>query len=1096
VHLDSSSFALPDWYKALTLSERAASLRSHPPGDAGGDPALAERRLERWRGREPFASDGFFGRRLALDGLNDDDLRALLAEAPEALAARAGDPPPSWLTALEEAFTQPAPERFPDAVAPPIPSSGFLNAVRPLLDTAYSRLLAGLRDLEARCPGLPFAADVAGTAGLLLAANLPAALLHLLSRTLVLELQLARQQGQLAGETPEERFQSFVERLREPATAVAILSQYPVLARALVTLLDRWVAVRLELMERLAADWESLRALFSPGADPGALLEVKTGLGDPHRGNQSVTLFRFESGLRLIYKPKSLAVEKAFQNLLDWTASRGFEPAFRTLRLLDRGEYGWVEFIEAAPCPDEEAVRRFYRRQGGYLALLWLLEATDFHWENLIAAGEHPVLVDLEALFQPRTGDLGKAPGEVDEARAGRVLQRTVLNTGLLPSRTWNEDGDGGVDLSGLAGTGGQAAPPVLRPEQGGTDEMRFSLQPIAIPDADNLPTLGGETVNVAPYLDEVVAGFTRMTRLFLERREEMAAPGGPLHTFADAEVRIIVRPTRNYALLHFESLHPFTLGDALDRDRLFDRLWLAAPDAPFLERLIPAERRDLLRGDIPMFTTRAGSRDVWSADGERFADLQPDTGVERVLRRLQDLDEAETGRQAWIVHNSLATLDLRDRGRSDRGLRDAGAPSREDLLAAAKAVGDRLEEIAFRGPRDAHWFTPTSAGAGAGWVLQPARLDLHLGTPGIALFLAWLGELTGESRYTELARAATVSIRELLPYGRDIFSNLGAFAGWGGMAWTLTHLGVLWGDEELLQEAERIAHEEIPPLIAGDDIHDLIGGASGGLISLLTLYEVRPSDRLVASAVQCGESLVAHALPMERGLGWHLKIAGPTPLAGLSHGVAGIAWPLLRLAALTGDSRFRDTALGGLEYERSLYRPDERNWPDLRADSLRAGAGEPQSMWAWCHGAPGVGLGRIAGLPYLDDATVRGEIEAAVESTIEKGFGTNHSLCHGDLGNLEVVTLAAERLHRPDWSETAGRLAGGILAGIRERGWRFGLPGRTEPPGMMVGLAGIGYGLLRLAAQERVPSLLILEGPRTKLRSHSGNGSRLLSER
>ncbi|HEX2222973.1 MAG TPA: type 2 lanthipeptide synthetase LanM, partial [Thermoanaerobaculia bacterium] len=687
MHLDSSPFALPDWYKALTLGERAASLRSAPPAETAADEALAERRLARWRGQEPFASDGFFGRRLALDGLSEDDLRALLAEGPVELAARVGDEPPPWLNALAEAITQPAPESFP-AVAPPIPSSSFLNAVRPLLDTAYSRLLSGLRDLEARCPGLPFDAH---SAGLLLAANLPAALLHLLSRTLVLELQLARQQGQLAGETPEERFQSFVERLRDPAVAIAILSQYPVLARAVFTVVDRWATVSLGLMERLAADWEELRASFSPNADPGLLVEVKAGLGDSHRGGRTVTLFRFEAGLRLIYKPKSLAVETAFQDLLDWTASQGFEPAFRTLRLLDRREYGWVEFIEAAPCPDEEAVRRFYQRQGGYLAVLWLLEATDFHWENLIAAGEHPVLVDLEALFQPRTGDLGKAPGEVDEARVGRVLQRTALNTGLLPTRTWNEGGDGGVDLSGLAGTGGQMAPPVLRPEQGGTDEMRFSLQPVQIPAGDNLPTLGGESVTVASYLDEVVAGFTRMTRLFLERREEMAAPGGPLQAFADAEVRIIVRPTRNYALLHFESLHPFTLGDALDRDRLFDRLWLAAPEAPFLERLIPAERRDLLGGDIPMFTTRVGSRDVWSADGERFADLQPDTGLERVLRRLERLDEGEIGRQAWIVHNSLATLDLRESGRSGREGRDAEAPSRGEFLAAAKAVGDRL---------------------------------------------------------------------------------------------------------------------------------------------------------------------------------------------------------------------------------------------------------------------------------------------------------------------------------------------------------------------------------------------------------------------
>ena len=164
--------------------------------------------------------------------------------------------------------------------------------------------------------------------------------------------------------------------------------------------------------------------------------------------------------------------------------------------------------------------------------------------------------------------------------------------------------------------------------------------------------------------------------------------------------------------------------------------------------------------------------------------------------------------------------------------------------------------------------------------------------------------------------------------------------------------------------------------------------------------------------------------------------------------------------------------------YERSLYRPDKRNWPDLREGTAPEGAPEPHFMWSWCHGAPGIGLGRLASLPWLDDSTIRAEIEIAVESTIENGFGRNHSLCHGDLGNLELITLAAEKLGRPDWNERAGRIAGGILAGLAERGPLFGLPGGTEPPGMMTGLAGIGYGLLRLSAPRRVPSVLILEGP------------------
>src|SRR5688572_25003411 len=110
--MDPLIFEHPDWHKALTLTERAAALR-RAPGLSTDNDALAERRLARWRGQEPFASDGFFARRLASDGLTETELRALLGEPPEAMAAR--DPAPlPWLKTLFEAFTRPAPESFPE----------------------------------------------------------------------------------------------------------------------------------------------------------------------------------------------------------------------------------------------------------------------------------------------------------------------------------------------------------------------------------------------------------------------------------------------------------------------------------------------------------------------------------------------------------------------------------------------------------------------------------------------------------------------------------------------------------------------------------------------------------------------------------------------------------------------------------------------------------------------------------------------------------------------------------------------------------------------------------------------------------------------
>jgi lantibiotic modifying enzyme len=135
--------------------------------------------------------------------------------------------------------------------------------------------------------------------------------------------------------------------------------------------------------------------------------------------------------------------------------------------------------------------------------------------------------------------------------------------------------------------------------------------------------------------------------------------------------------------------------------------------------------------------------------------------------------------------------------------------------------------------------------------------------------------------------------------------------------------------------------------------------------------------------------------------------------------------------------------------------------------------------MVAWCHGAPGIGLARLASLNLVSDRALSAEIESALRTTLTYGFGLNHSLCHGDLGNLDVLLTATQRL--PQQSEYEGhvrQLASMLLDNIEEQGWVTGIPQGVETPGLMVGIAGIGYALLRLAAPEQIPSLLLLDPP------------------
>ncbi|HEX4962139.1 MAG TPA: type 2 lanthipeptide synthetase LanM, partial [Thermoanaerobaculia bacterium] len=448
------TLSFPEFAAALSLAERAA-LGAPPSPAAAGE--RAQKRLARWRSQAPFDRDGYFPRRLAQDGLDEAALLALLGEPPEALAERAGlaASPPDWLREIAETFrlaVPGAPLPFPAGE----PEVHLLRLASPFLQQAERRLAAAAAELAAERAAagrpLPFAP---ATVVPLLLAGLGNQLRWTVTRAAVLELNVARLEGRITGETPEERFAAFVERLGDPAEALAILRTYPVLARQLAVRIGWFADAGIEFLRRLTHDWDAILAAFGPAGDPGPLTEVATGAGDRHRGGRTVFLLTFASGWRLVYKPRPMAIAAHFQDLLRWLDDRGFAPGFRKLGVLARDGYGWMEFAAPSPCETRDEVRRFYQRMGGYLALLYALDASDVHYENLIAAGEHPLLVDLESIVQPR---VSPHPDTGADWIANQILSESVLRIGLLPQRFWGGAG-GGVDLSGLGSPDGQLTP-------------------------------------------------------------------------------------------------------------------------------------------------------------------------------------------------------------------------------------------------------------------------------------------------------------------------------------------------------------------------------------------------------------------------------------------------------------------------------------------------------------------------------------------------------------------------------------------------------------------------------------------------------------
>ncbi len=1089
----NASSMLPSgwWATGLNLVERCA-LAGQPIPDP--DAAVrSARRLERWRRAYEPAEDGSFERRLAAVGITSSGLLDLLAERPTQLADRAGTAP-DWASFTEAALAL-APPNSPAAAPAGTDAgawdSGFAAICWPFVELGCQRLAAGLA-----VEGLLEGVDSAGVRSCF-RDTLHRNLTMLAGRTLVLELNVLRLAGRLRGDTPQERFWHFVQHFGQRDHATALVVEYPVLARLLAQetaqAMDSW----LELLGRFASDRPEIVATVLGGLDPGPLVEVRTGSGDAHQRGRSVAVLRFSNGAKIVYKPRPLSAHAHFNDAVAWLNQEIPGLDLRTLAMLDQGRYGWVEFAHHRSCADRAEVERYYRRQGALLALLHALNGSDFHYENLIASGEQPLLVDLEALLNPQLPSL--APELLTSDPAWAAFSDSVGQVGLLPNLVVDAEG-AMVDMGGNGADVGRRLPyktPTWT--AAGTDEMRLVREQAEHPGSQNRPRLMDADVEACDYATDFVSGFQAAYDAIVAGRADLLAPDGLVRRFSADELRVLVRPTRVYATLLYESTHPDVMRDALDRDCILDRLWVMLASDPVRQGIIEHERRDLWAGDIPFFYTRPDTRDVWTSDGLPHAGVLAVGGLERALQKIGELGPRDRTTQSWMIDALFSTrratifggrdpvaptpspeVSGRAAGSNASGIGPAEALDPARALAAARAVGDRIAELAYDDGARVGWLGLDYIDQ-TWWNVRPLGSDLYGGYPGIALFLARLAALTSEERYAELARKSLAPVPKLvdaLPKSdEDPVIGCGAFTSYLGMAYTLTHVAADLADPQLREPVEPLIRA-VAPSVGQDVAFDIIDGCAGGLAAMLAVYEVTRSPAALDVARACASRLMEAAEAQEHGVAWRTPLSVTRPMTGFAHGAAGIGWALLRYAAVSGQREHAETGLAALRYERSQYLPHLDNWADHRIpeSDLSRTDGSVRLLHEWCHGSMGIALA-LADVGMTSDSHLAADLDLAVRATLASDPEPNHSLCHGQLGQLELLTVLAVDGNADLKSERDTRGAR-VLAEIERTGPRCGTPGNVATPGLMTGLAGIGHGLLRLAFPDRVPSVLLLQAP------------------
>jgi type 2 lantibiotic biosynthesis protein LanM len=899
---------------------------------------------------------------------------------------------------------------------------------------------------------------------------------------------LFRQQteGQTNNKFVNQQYKSFINELKSGGL-LSLFKKYSVLARLVAITVELWIEEKLEFLQRLANDLPLIQKTFAQ--ELSQVAKVNLNLSDFHHKGRSVIALEFATGLKLIYKPRTLGLEKVYFQLLSWFNQDKALLPFKIVEVIDCHTHGWMEYVENLPCSDEAAVRRYYQRAGMHLCLIYLLEGSDCHQENLIASGEHPVLIDLETLLHPEPSMVDPSAKEEAQDQAGSQFFDSVLNTGLLPR--WDFESNGAMtDISGLGGINSEALGKKQKWQNINTDSMKLVSVWDKTTKTNNAPFSENRIFAPNSYLDEIVSGFHQMYQLLLTQKDTLSgeiANNTFIEAFARQNARFLFRPTQVYSHLLEKTLQPKFLQSGIDRSIEFETLsrpLLSGEKKPLVWSLLEVEQKAMEEMDIPYFTSNSSS-DVLKINSDiAITGYFKGSSYDKVISRLKNLNQEDLEQQIAIIRASFCSQANHNSQNDDLASKNhytldkIEILSNQQIINSVIKIGEELENKAIRASDNSvTWIGMGYAQKAKRMLFQPINYSLYDGSCGIALFLSALAKVTQKEKFSDLALSSLSSLRKNLhnnnPNTLNKFqkqTGIGGGVGLGSIVYSLVKISQLLEKPELIKDAEQAATLITPEAIESDRKFDLMMGSAGTILSLLSLFQLNHDPKILQHITMCGEHLLQHRTRSKSGLrAWATldeKLA-----TGLSHGAAGIAHSLLQLANITHHTHFREAAKEAIEFERSQYSSTHKNWLQVENGS--------SCGISWCHGAPGIALARLASLSSLDDEDIRREIKIALETTNKVGIQNIDHLCCGNFGRMETLLVAAQKLSRSELKETVFRQATQVIDRAQKRGSFYLFPevaGDIYNPGFFQGMAGIGYQLLRLAYPDLLPCVLLWE--------------------
>lgn len=884
-------------------------------------------------------------------------------------------------------------------------------------------------------------------------------LISLLEKTLISELYNNKEN--LEGDTPEDRYYYFINcYMKENKGEIFKESS---IIRELIELNITNVSDSInEFLERIKSDAVKIEKSFN--LNIYNINKIDMSCGDTHNNGRTVFIVTLDQGKKLVYKPHSLKNDIILKNIVEFiNDKKGLRCDLKTADVIDCGDYGWQKFVKFNECKTQKEVQNYMYRIGELICLCYALKTNDLHFENIIASGEYPIIIDSETLSYNssffRSGYIDLIGGIL------KVISDSVYSSVLLPQNL--EFNPKKLELSAIAGGYVNQSYTINTVTNEGTDNIQFNYKEVSLnetQDLKNIVTLNGNKIDILEYAEDIVAGFKDYYKILLENKEELIKFMNIDENF-DGEYRQVLRATALYSKYLRASYHPYYTVNEEMREKVFNCLNTKVTKFEKQREMIEAEKAQLRKDDIPYFFAKYNSLDLYTHTAGTISNFYTKTIKDILIDKVKSLSKEDLDKQELFIRFSLSGVKGKDDNLKnikrvqkfkDIKYKDDLKEIIYNLLISMDNFQNKLYSISDE--NSTYYSFYNLSFREDGYMLGSIKSMLYEGL-GIILNYAYLYEYTKEDKYKNIVDKMIETSSDF-----DLFKgNIGAFSGLAGLLYVNYNLYKIFKDDKYYRK-----YKEIIDYLSEVDLKeikeiDVTTGLSGVIIMLLNIYKNDNKESSALNlALKYGEELIERA-----------KLSKKNINTGFAHGLSGISAALIMLFNFNKKFEYHNLAIMLIIMENKYYVEKENSYLDLRED-------KKISQAHWCYGATGILVSRTLILDYVldeDKEIIERDIERCINKIIKDGLNEEmlNNLCHGNIGNLDVLLALASKNNNEALMNLIVEKSKKIIIDIIENGLNVSNPVACINIDFMTGLSGVMYFLLRLLNKD-IPSVLYLE--------------------